>query len=156
MPDPKDAWYRQPLAERRELSDLSRELIDYLAHPRPDAEQPESHSWASGLYGQLTQLHEKVTHSFRSEESAALLEKLSERYPRAAGKLGELQAERRRHFDDLRGLVDATMRYAEADPPSDDNLRERTRSLLESIVRHEEQTTELIQSLVHVDVGTGD
>jgi len=156
MPELKDTWYRQPLAELRELRELSRELIEYLSFPRPEAEEPESHGWASGLYGQLTGLHQKVTHNFRNEESSALLQRLSERYPRAARQLGELQEERRRQFDELRSLVDDTMRYAEADPPSEDNLRERTRSLLEDIVRHEERSTDLIQSLVHVDVGTGD
>lgn len=156
QPDRADAWYRQPLIERHELRDLSRELIDYLSNPRPDVEHPEAHGWASGLYGQLTRLHEKVTESFRCEESTAMLEKLTERYPRAAQKLDQLQQERRRHFDKLRRLVDATMRYAEADPPDEANLRERTRSLLESIVRHEQQTTDLIQDLVSVDVGTGD
>ena len=156
MTEPKDAWYREPLDARRELRDLSRELIEYLARPRPEAEHPESHSWASGLYSQLTELHRKVTHSFRSEESAALIDRLGERHPRAAQKLDNLQVERRRHFDDLRALVEASMRYAEADPSSEENLRRRTRSLLESIVSHEEQTTDLIQSLGHVDVGTGD
>ncbi|MCP3978427.1 MAG: hypothetical protein GY716_03715 [bacterium] len=146
---------RTRLSERDRLQQLNRRLSDFLRKPRPRAETPEAHGWASSLSQRLTELHESVSRDFRKEQDNRTLAQLGERYPRAADRLQNLFDEQGRILENLRGLVDASMSYAEARKPEDPKLRERTRNLLGSMARRDAAETALIQDLVSTDVGAG-
>jgi len=145
--------YRRSLDQNRELRDENARLIEFLERPRPAADAPEALEWASSLSAQLVSLHRQISQHFRDEDGAGVLERLAERYPRASRKLDALRAEHDTLSSELQQIVAASMAYAEAKVPDDPRLRERTRSLLDSIARHESEETALIQELVFTDVG---
>ena len=154
--DANSISFRESLEEHRRLREMNDRLIDFLEQPRPEPDDPASHAWATTLSERLVSLHRQVSLHFRDEDGARVLEQLAERYPWAAGKLEALRGEHEVIASDLKQIVSASMRYAEAKTPGDPRLRERTRSLLDSIASHETRETALIQDLISTDVGAGD
>lgn len=148
--------FKESLEEHRRLREMNSQLIEFLEQPRPEPDEAAAHDWASTLSARLVALHRQISLRFRDEDGAGVLQKLAERYPWASGRLEALREEHDSIAADLQKIVSASMRYAEAKAPDDPRLRERTRSLLQAIARHESEEISLIQELVSTDVGTGD
>lgn len=153
--DPGRTTFEQALAEHRRFVQLSQELRNFLEHPRPEIGSGDEGRWATALCHHVVSLHESVNKHFLVEE-VGLLRDIRSRFPAAQPRLDESQREHTEILTGIKEIVADAMTYAEAVPPDDPKLRQRTTGLLEQIASHEEKVTDLVQDLALTDIGTGD
>jgi hypothetical protein len=132
------------LSEHRRIRLLVEDLGAFLKEPRPEPGSREARRWASSLTERLLELHETLCAHFDEEEESGALDELSSRHPRATAVIRRLQAEHETILRGLRAVICAAMVYAEGRDPENPHLRRSTSGVLEQLVRHERQESDLI------------
>lgn len=151
------ASYEQILEEHQEIHRMTDELREYLDRPRPDVtDEAEAHLWAEGLSRRLVELHDKLSHHFREEETSGLFKELRRTFPRAASQTREIEGQHRTLMRELRAILPEALRFAEAREGAGPGLRRRTVGLLDQLNEHEAAENELIHRLHLEDIGLGD
>lgn len=142
--------------EHRELRETIQGLQRLLEQPLPESGSEPARSWADRLATQLQALRETLAAHFRQEQDSGLFETLAREFPRAADRLGALQAEHDQILSHLAATPEAILSFAQGRPATGDDPRVRANELLGQLARHEAAETELIGRLHSEDLGTGD
>lgn len=142
--------------EHRQLVQAIEETKEILKRPRPGVGSESSHGWGASMARKLTQLHDRISRHFRSEENSEFLEELSPMRPHVARSIETLQQDHGRILGDLQAIREAAVVYAEGREPEKPHLRRRTLAVLERIAHHEHAETELLQRALYEDRGNAD
>ncbi|MFQ5599697.1 MAG: CBS domain-containing protein [Candidatus Krumholzibacteriia bacterium] len=136
------------LEEHRELLRMIDELKHFLKSRRPELGEEAARTWASNLSELLVKMHDKLCAHFREEEETKALEELEKRHPQAAGEIQLLRGEHEEILYDVRAILGAAMVYAGGKPPESPHLRRWTLAVLDRILRHERQESDLISKAI--------
>jgi len=142
--------------QHRKLSELIRTLQVFLEEPRPEIGQEGYQTWASALAENLTGLLDKVSRHFRAEERSGFLEEVERQFPQALQAVESLRRDHDRVLADLRAILSAALCYAEGGAPQNPQLRRWTLGVLNQLLEHEAEETEMLQRLYYEDVGRVD
>ena len=144
------------LQDHEEIKSLLNDVREFLGKPRPALEARGYHRWASRLSRHLVKLHDRMFQHFRFEERTGILEELLLAHPNASRRIESLVVDHEEILAEVRRLTAASMKYGENKPPEDVHLRKRMMDILDRLEQHEKAETELIQRLVHRELGMGD
>jgi iron-sulfur cluster repair protein YtfE (RIC family) len=155
MPEVQSS-FEKVIAEHRELRQMVQGMCEFLQQERPEVGTEGAHQWAATLSERLVKLHDKLFLHFREEDESGMFQELAEKFPRASTALENLDREHKEMLSELREIVSSTMSYSEEDSSAGPGLRQRTCGLLDKLIHHEEQETNLIEKLYYDDIGVGD
>jgi len=147
------ASFDRTVKDHEHLRVLLMDLRGYLEVERPEVGTTGFHTWAAELSQRVASLHDKVFRHFRTEQEEGVLEELSARHPGASGRIEKLELEHEEILEHIRNLMSATLRYSEGKTLRDPRLRTRVLGLIEKLDRHERTETELINSVLYMDLG---
>lgn len=148
--------YKEIAAQHGALKVQIRELRTYLEKDRPAVQASSAHTWAIDLTGRLVEFQNSLFQHFRGEERSGVMDEIGQRFPRALPAINTLRTEHGRILQDLNSILSAAMTYSQGETPENPHLRRWTSSLLERLSNHENEETELMQSLIYQDLGQGD
>ena len=132
------------LDEHRQLRQRIEDLKTFLRDPRPAPGGSPARIWASHLSERLLQLHDQLCAHFHAEEESGALHELAHRHPWAFQGIQSLQSEHEHILRELRAILSAAMVYAEGRTPESPHLRRWTLAVLDQLVRHEVEESDLI------------
>ena len=149
-------WIEEVLAQHRHLKSEVAELERFLEQPRPEPNEPGSHTWAVELSRRLLVLHDELFKHFRYEEEAEGKQSLLEKHPEVARRLEEILDEHPSLLREVRHIVSDVLAYAEGADPVDPALRRRIGMVLERFHQHEREENQLFLRVEYRDVGAAD
>jgi hypothetical protein len=142
--------------EHEELRKIICELREYLKLPRPQVGETGYQRWSGGLSERVVRLHDRISRHFHREDKEEMLEKLARQHPRATRVTEKLQHDHTEILVELRHLAMASLRYEDGKTPEDPRLRRRLISVLDHLLRHEKEETELMVAVEYEDLGVSD
>jgi hypothetical protein len=144
------------LEEHRELKEMIGQLRKYLQLAPPEVEERADHAWASGMAERLTKLHSKVSRHFRDEEESGFLDELVRHYPRTTYAAGKFRQDHGQILSEIRTILSEAMIYDEGRSTERSQLQQRAFSLLDRLLRHEQEENDLFHRTHTDDLGSGD
>jgi hypothetical protein len=155
MPGTRSVFDRV-VEQHDELRDIIQQLKRFLEPPRPKIGETGYHTWASALAENLTHLHDKLFRHFREEERSGFLDELERQNPSAVRAVETLRRDHDRLLADIRAVLGSALIYAEGKIPENPALRRWTLSILDQLLEHEHEETELLQRVLYEELGHAD
>ena len=151
MGDPQST-FQDLLKDHSTLRGEIGDLRQFLEGSRPEPGDEAYFTWLPSLAEKITRLYTGTAQHFRREEQSGVMADIRDQHPRAIAAVETLHRDHDRILADLRSILSAVMVYGKEEMPARP-LRRWALSILDQLVEHEQEETDLFQELVYQELG---